>query len=97
MLNYATKALSVDGTLRALIPDTDAEFQLIASKDGFRPSESREYRSVYDINLDSISYGLPSGYTIGNLASGYDIKKYGRVLWRGFNHGDEPPESETRD
>jgi len=94
MLSYAATELSVDGKLRALIPDIDVEFQLVASKNGFRPSESREYNSVYDIELDSINYDLPDGYTVSNLASGYDIRKYGRVLWKGFNHEGEPPESE---
>jgi GNAT superfamily N-acetyltransferase len=94
MLSYAATELSADGKLRALIPDIDVEFQLVASKNGFRPSESREYNSVYDIELDSINYDLPDGYTVSNLASGYDIRKYGRVLWKGFNHEGEPPESE---
>lgn len=80
MLSYAATELSVDGKFRALIPDIDVEFQLVASKNGFRPSESREYNSVYDIELDSINYDLPDGYTVSNLASGYDIRKYGRVL-----------------
>lgn len=94
MLLYAARELSANGKLRALIPDTDEEFQIAAFQNGFRPTDDRELNAVYDISYNSFEYLLPRGYSITALSNGYDIRKYNRVLWRGFNHEGEPPETE---
>jgi GNAT superfamily N-acetyltransferase len=97
MLLHARKELSADGKLRVLIPDVDDDFQHVAMESGFIPTAENERNAVYDIDLGSISYRLPQGYSVKRLADGYDIRKYSRVLWRGFNHPGEPPETEQMD
>ena len=34
---------------------------------------------------------MPPGYSLISLAEDYDLGKFHRVLWRGFNHPGEPP------
>lgn len=93
MLLYAARELSVGGRIRALIPDTDEEFQKVASRNGFRAADDRELNAVFDIASGSFDYALPDGYSVRTLENGYDIRKYNRVLWRGFDHDGEPPET----
>ncbi|MEA3375466.1 MAG: GNAT family N-acetyltransferase [Chloroflexota bacterium] len=40
---------------------------------------------------------LPAGFRLKTLAEDNDLHKVDRVLWRGFGHGDEPPEDGIRD
>lgn len=94
MLLYANDNLSNYGKLRILIPNADHEFQVIASQNGFIPTTECESTAIFDLNINSTHYDLPYGYTIKNLADGYDIHKYQRVLWRGFNHEGGPPQIE---
>lgn len=94
LLSYARRELSVDGTMRALIPDTDAEFQAAASRMGFRRSAEGEPTSVHDLRPGTTDYRLPEGFTVTSLEGGCDIRKYHRVLWRGFDHPSKPPETD---
>jgi GNAT superfamily N-acetyltransferase len=92
MLLYAKDNLYDDeGNLKVLINNTDREFQKIAARYGFRPTQDTETNSVYDIDVDSIEYSIPSGYTVVSLIEEHDLTKFHRVLWRGFNHEGEPP------
>lgn len=94
MLTYAKENLSRDGQIRALIRDTDSEFQDIAAKQGFIPTQEHENNAVIPIEESFMQYTLPEGYRIVSLADEFDMKKYGKVLWRGFNHEGEAPETE---
>jgi GNAT superfamily N-acetyltransferase len=96
MLLYARENLcSSDGKLKILINNVDEELQLIAAKQGFVATQDLEGNAVYDIDLDAISYALPDGYSLISLADGFDIVKFDRVLWRGFNHEGDPPATEA--
>ena len=92
MLIYVRDHLrDADGNLKVLINNADREFQLIAARHGFVPTQDREAVSMMDIDLEAIRYMLPAGYTITSLADDLDLLKFNRVLWRGFNHEGEPP------
>ena len=83
---YAKGALSKDGGVRVLILDGDMKMQNTAARNGFYPTQDKECDAVYPIDMTKIRYSLPDGYTITSLAETYDLYKYGRVLWKGFNH-----------
>ena len=93
MLMYAMENLHQEGKLKVLIDDRDGELQEIASQEGFRPTQEREQNSYLPLTKE-MCYQLPEGYRIVSMAEEYDLKKYNRVLWRGFNHEGEPPETE---
>lgn len=94
MLCYAKENLQKEGKIRALISDNDREFQRIASRYGFKPTQHKEHNGVLDIHIDRISYELPAGYRVSALSEDCDLYKFHRVLWRGFNHEGEPPITE---
>jgi len=94
VLEYSIKKLKKDGGLKVLIQDDDPEFQIYAGNMGFNPSQHKDPKSVIDIDVDKISYELPDGFRICSLAEDYDLYKYNRVLWRGFNHEGAPPEDD---
>jgi len=92
MLLYAQDNFHDDeGNLKVLINNTDREFQKIAARYGFRPTQDAEANAVYDIEVGSIEYTIPPGYSVKSLAEECDLAKFHRVLWRGFNHEGEPP------
>jgi GNAT superfamily N-acetyltransferase len=93
MLKYAWENIKKDGRLDVLIDDTDREFQAIAADQGFRPTQDRENNAYIPLEDADLSYTLPEGYRVVSMAEEYDLKKYNRVLWKGFNHGDTPDES----
>ena len=94
MLVYAKDNLSKDGKVRILIRDSDSNFQDIAAQYGFIPSQERECNAVIPLSEPFPSYTLPEGFRIVSLAEEMDLKRYNKVLWRGFNHKGEAPETE---
>lgn len=92
MLSYAFKTLSKEGKFKALINDTDREFQKIAVSQGLIPSQASEETGVIDIT-DTISYQLPEGFSIHCLADGYDEYSLSNCKYRGFDNGEKMPES----
>jgi len=94
MLQYAMEHLTHEGSLKALIPDIDAEFGRICREAGFHPTHEREENSVLFITPGSLEYSLPDGFTITSLAETYDLTRYHRVMWNGFNHEGDPPDTE---
>jgi GNAT superfamily N-acetyltransferase len=96
LLAHARDGMMKDGTVKALIPDTDRELQRAAFEMGFRPTQEKECNAALDINRDSLRYTLPEGFRITSLAEECDLRKYNRVLWKGFNHGDDVPETEEQ-
>lgn len=96
ILEYAEKNLAVDGKIKALINDTDVPFQKTAQQMGFTATAEKEGNSVLDISMERLSYELPEGFSITSLRENHDILQYNRVLWRGFNHDGDPPETEEQ-
>lgn len=94
MLLYALKALEKDDQFRALIPDSDAAFQDIAARLGFFPTQKCEPVSVLPLHKPLLPISLPDGFSLVSLEDEYDLKKYNRVLHRGFNHEGDAPENE---
>jgi len=87
MLRYAKTAMSKDGNFCVLIPQGDKALEGIAKGQGFRKILDMEHDSVYPIgDPDAIAYALPEGFSVTSLADTPDWEKYGRVLWKGFNH-----------
>jgi predicted N-acetyltransferase YhbS len=96
MLAYAEKRLCAVAAgsreLQIFINDRDARFQEIAAARGYRKeggSESMSQLAVADLVRE---VSLPEGFRLKSLAEEDDLRKVHRVLWRGFDHGDEPPE-----
>lgn len=94
MLLYASSALEKDGKLSALIPDSDAVFQNTAAQLGFFATQNYEPVSVLPLDTPLLPISLPDGFSLVSLEEEYDLKKYNRVLHRGFNHEGDAPETE---
>ena len=101
MLRYAeeTVAKSSDGVrrLRVHINDEDDEFQKVASDMGYVRGDGGESMSHFPIPTPFPEVPLPKGFRLKSLAEDNDLRKLDRCLWRGFNHGDEPPEDGIED
>lgn len=94
MLQYAWENMNKDSSMKVLIDDTDRDFQALAAAQGFCPTQEKENNAYIPLDETDLSYTLPEGYKIVSMADEYDLKKYNRVLWKGFGHGDNPDESE---
>jgi predicted N-acetyltransferase YhbS len=101
MLQYAEEHISLteDGVrrLRVFINDQDDEFQSIATDMGYTKSGVSEPMSHFVIPDTFPVISLPAGFQLKSLAEDNDLRKVDRVLWRGFNHGDEPPRDGFKD
>jgi len=86
MLKYAEEHLSTPAGFEIVIRDTDHYFQGIAARSGFFASQRKEPDSVFYIDETSLDYELPEGFRITTLQDQFDLFRYRRVLWRGFNH-----------
>lgn len=95
MLRYAIRAIQKDGKFRALIPDGDVEFQNIAARLGFFPTQDCEPVSILRLGDIQPTVSLPEGFSLVSLAEEYDLKRYNRVLHRGFNHEGDATENEA--
>jgi len=100
MLEYAEENLSghseKDGRklLSAYINDYDEEFISLAQSRGYEKDEKSArplYKFVIPNPFPIIT--LPEGFHLTSLAEDCDWRKVNRVIWRGFNHEGEPPES----
>ncbi len=93
VFEYAANHLQHEGSLKMLIANSDRTMQRIAGKNGFRPTQNKECVAMIDITAN-LSYNLPAGFRVTSLADDFDLKKLNSVLWKGFNHGDTPSETE---
>ncbi len=91
MLDYAFKHLTHDGFVTVIIDDTDIELQQLAFKKGFRPTQERPQNARLDISQETTHYLLPEGFRLIGFDEEFDVRKYNRVLWFGFNHGPSAP------
>lgn len=96
MLRYAEAHLGTekDGVrrLRVFVNDDDHELQRLASEMGYVKAGGCEPMSHLSIPDPFPEIPLPTRFQLKSLAEENDLRKVDRVLWRGFNHGDEPPE-----
>ena len=86
MLDYAQGALAKDGKFGVMIPDGDPAFQALAAERGFIATQDRECDAVYPLDAELPPVSLPEGFHITSMRETYDLRKYGQVLWKGFNH-----------
>lgn len=96
LLAYAQERLSVatekGRRLYALICDTDTEFHGLAAAAGFARSEHSQSMSHLAIPDPFPPLTVPSGFRLKSLAEDNDLVRLHRAIWRGFDHGDEPPD-----
>ena len=96
MLVYAEEYLcSAEGEDKALtvyINDKDDRFQDIATERGYQKQTGTEEMSHFVIPDTIPAIELPEGFRLKSLAEDNDLQKLSRILFRGFNHGAEPPD-----
>lgn len=86
ILKYSINNLGKDKDFGVMIPDTDYDFQNIATDLGFYATAARECDAIFYIDRSPTTYTLPSGFSLTSMNDTYDLHQYGRVLWNGFNH-----------
>ena len=96
MLGYAESNLTgiskKDGRkyLCAYVNDNDAEFLSLVKERGYeRDAEGDRQMMKFDIPEPFPSITLPDSFRLKSLADDPDWAKVHRVLWRGFDHGDD--------
>jgi len=99
LLAYAEERLAACSrgakALKVHINDHDGEFQHIAAQKGYEKGESYEEMSRFAIPSPFPAITLPDGFQLKSLAESSDLRKVNRLTFRGFNHGDEPPDDST--
>ena len=101
MLKHAEKYLygkTQDGQryLKAFINDYDKEFEALVKSSGYEKDDAhaRPMSQLAITHPFRPVTSLPEGFRLKSLAEENDLAKIDRALYRGFNHGDEPPEIE---
>lgn len=101
MLDYAENNLagvsSKDGRkyLCAYVNDNNEEFVSLVKESGYeRDPEGDRPMAMFDIPEPFPPITLPEGFRLKSLADDPDWAKVHRVLWRGFDHGDDIPMNE---
>ncbi|QNO15310.1 GNAT family N-acetyltransferase [Alkalicella caledoniensis] len=92
IISYSIDNLSNDGELKIIINDNDKEFQSMAAKNGFRPTEKKQCVAKLEIT-DNLDYNLPEGFTVTSMADNWDFHQYNSVMWKGFGSKGEPDQS----
>jgi GNAT superfamily N-acetyltransferase len=101
MLEYAEANLTgvslKDGRkyLCAFVNDNDVEFQRLVESRGYKryPDNTRPL-SRFDIPDPFAAISPPAGFRLTSLAEECDWARVHRVMWRGFNNGDDVPMNE---
>ena len=87
MVRYAAANLCSQGKFRLLVLDTDTAFQELTAEEGFIPTPDKEFDAVFEIrDPGKIRFNLPEGFRVIGMDEGFDVEKYGQVLWKGFDH-----------
>lgn len=90
LLDHAQQRLcDADGRVHVLIEDGDDEFHRLARAAALRPTEGTEALSRLDAPAN-LTWSLPEGFRLTDLATECDLTRLDRCLWRGFNHPGEP-------
>lgn len=77
------------------ISDADADFQHTARRMGMTPTQETEHASALDLR-GALEYSLPENFTIRSQADGFDLHKFNRCLWHGFDRKGDVDVSEQR-
>jgi len=81
--------------LCAYVNDDDAGFLSLVQERGYeRDMDGDRPMSQFDIPEPFPPPSLPDGFRLTSLAEECDWSKVHRVLWRGFDHGDDVPMNE---
>lgn len=98
MLSYAEKELcgvskkDGRGFLNIYVNEFDSTFQTLVRENGYaRESKNDRPISGFAIPENFPSIELPAGFQITNLQEEPDWAKVHRVLWKGFDHGEDVP------
>ena len=83
--------------LGMLVNDRDEEFRGLATNMGYRKQPAYETMSRFVIPDPFPEIRLPNGFQLKSLAEDNDLAKLTRVLYRGFNHGEEPPNDQIEE
>ena len=101
MLEHAEKHLygkTQDGrkNIHAYINDFDKDFEILVKSRGYEKDDTlaRPMSQLVIAHPFQPNTSLPDGFLLKSLAEDNDLAKLDRVMYRGFNHGDEPPEVE---
>ena len=101
MLDYAESHLTgiskKDGRkyLCAFVNDVDREFTALIEERGYKQDDEGSRNMLQFAIPDPFpAIQLPQGFRLTNLAEDCDWAKVHRVLWRGFDHGDDVPMNE---
>lgn len=101
MLDYAEENLTgiscrSDRTyVCAFVNENDAEFLALVQARGFdRYPDADRPVSRFDFPDPFPEISLPAGFRLTSLAEECDWAKVHRVMWRGFDHGDDVPMNE---
>lgn len=97
MVTYLLEHMAREGKVSLIIEDGDHELQQLALGQGLRPTQNRESTAVLEITDGAVRYTLPEGYRIVDFAKDFDVRKYNRVLWKGFDHESEGPAPEDEE
>lgn len=90
MVEHALEHLRRDGTVRVLVTDGDRELQRLVLARGLRATDGRDPNSVLELT-GLAPPALPAGYTLAGLDEADDVRRFDRLLHRGFDHPGEPP------
>ena len=98
MLDHAERYLygtAEDGRryLKAWVNDFDTELQALVISRGYAKDDSPA-RPISRLRIQQPfqpDTSLPDGFRLSSLAEENDLDKLNRVLFRGFDHGEEPP------
>ncbi|WBW96398.1 GNAT family N-acetyltransferase [Oceanirhabdus sp. W0125-5] len=93
LLEYAEKELcKVDENQKSLdvwVFDYETELREKLLEKGYK-KEYTQLITVFKYENEFVERELPEGYTIISLEDENDFRKINDVLWKGFDHGDEP-------
>jgi GNAT superfamily N-acetyltransferase len=97
LLEYAEKYLrgkTAEGReyIKAFINDFDKDFEALAKSRGYeKDNKFARPMSQMTITHPFPPVSVPEGFILKSLAEDNDLARLDRCIYRGFNHGDEPP------
>lgn len=96
MLTFAEEHIAIlkngKNSLTIFINDHDEDFQSIAADMGYANTDETMPTTQFVISEPFPGIELRNGFRLMSLADDNDLVKVNRLLYRGFNHGDEPPD-----
>lgn len=93
ILEYAYRNLKDENGLGIAVCDGDGETRELLLRQGYRKAEQTEPILCRDLEQD-LSYELPDGFAVREIHFPEDTLAYKTVIWKGFDHGDDPGELE---